>query len=325
MALLTATLCGADETFPVVHNEPITVRILGGKDGQPLAYYHLLLIAGYDQNDLHDQLYRQELLTDAHGHVRLPKQLANLPWLQVWIDKKSLCQAHPRRDSFSVELIRRDGLSAPNRCGTVTVGDAPGVFNVFVKSSAILPPRISSIVMHTTASFTAPIHHAAPHAEPPATKLIIEAPAPKPVVAEVASPAPQPPAAVVVATVPVAPAPVLALVPVVEVPNVVLPTQTAAIALAVDSAKSLADVPAKPIAHSPVKRVARRPIAHRRRPPVASCLVPAETKVTPVRTARKPASTSSKPIVATRKPKPSAGVKLAATTHGKRTAPQKQE
>src|ERR1035437_1469055 len=136
MALLTATVSGADETFPVVHNEPITVRILSGRDGQPLAHVHLVLIAGYDQSDIHGQLFREEVLSDAHGQARLSNQLANLPWLQVWVNTKPLCQAHARTTSFSVERIRRDGLSAPNRCGTATVEDAPGVFTVFVKGEA---------------------------------------------------------------------------------------------------------------------------------------------------------------------------------------------
>jgi hypothetical protein len=62
--------------------------------------------------------------------------LANLPWLQVWVGKKSLCQTHPRNTSYSVELIRHDGLSAPNHCGTATVENKPGVFTVFVKNKA---------------------------------------------------------------------------------------------------------------------------------------------------------------------------------------------
>jgi hypothetical protein len=132
--LLTASVCGADEPYSVVHNEPITVRILSGKNGQPLAHSHLILIAGYDQGQIRDQLWREETLTDAHGQARLSKQFANLPWLQVWVDKKPLCQANPRKTSFSVERIRRDGLSAPNRCGTATVEDAPGVFTVFVRT-----------------------------------------------------------------------------------------------------------------------------------------------------------------------------------------------
>ncbi len=133
---------GAVESFPVVHNEPVTVRILGGKDGRPLGRLHLILIAGYDQRDLSEQLYHAEVLTDADGRARLPKQFANLPWLQVWVGKKPLCQAHPRKAGFSVELIRRDGLSAPNRCGKATVEDAPGVFTVFVKDKGAPPAAV---------------------------------------------------------------------------------------------------------------------------------------------------------------------------------------
>jgi hypothetical protein len=144
VALLTAAISGAGESFPVDHSEPITVRILNGRNGQPLAHLHLVLIGGYDRHDLHDQLFLEEALTDAHGQVRLSNQLANLPWLQVWVNKKPLCQAHPRKASFSVEEIRRDGLSAPNRCGTATVEDAPGIFTVFVKGKRGAPAADSA-------------------------------------------------------------------------------------------------------------------------------------------------------------------------------------
>ncbi|MGA7830020.1 MAG: hypothetical protein WCA21_03565 [Terracidiphilus sp.] len=135
LALLNAPIYAAVETIPVIHNEPITIQILRGSDGLPLAHLHLILIAGYDQHDLRIQLFREEVISDANGRVRLSSQLANLPWLQVWVNKKPLCQAHPHSASFSIEVIRRDGLSAPNRCGTATVPDAPGLFTVFVKGN----------------------------------------------------------------------------------------------------------------------------------------------------------------------------------------------
>ena len=112
---------------------------------------HLVLLGGYDQSDLHDQLYRAEILTDAHGQARLPWQLAHLPWLQVWVANKPLCQAKPRGESFSVDLIRRDGLSAPNLCGTATVEDAPGVFTVFVKGKGVAPPADLTVTATTPA------------------------------------------------------------------------------------------------------------------------------------------------------------------------------
>ena len=133
IVLIAASASTAGESFPAVHSEPVTIRILGGKDGQPLGRLHLVLIGGYDRSDMHEQLFREEALTDAHGQARLSNQLANLPWLQVWVGKKTLCQRNPRIASFSLELMRRDGLSTPNRCGTAAVEDKPGVFNVFVK------------------------------------------------------------------------------------------------------------------------------------------------------------------------------------------------
>jgi hypothetical protein len=59
----------------------------------------------------------------------------------------------PGKASFSVELIRRDGLSAPNRCGTATVEDEPGVFTVFVKEKvkAVHPAAPASAPVTTFA------------------------------------------------------------------------------------------------------------------------------------------------------------------------------
>lgn len=133
LALAAVSASGGAEVFPVDHKEPITIRIVGGKDGRPLGRLHLVLISGYDRSDMREQLFREEVLTDAHGQARLSNQMANLPWLQVWVGKKSLCQDDAPRGSFSVALIRREGLSAPNSCGKATVEDEPGIFTVFVK------------------------------------------------------------------------------------------------------------------------------------------------------------------------------------------------
>jgi hypothetical protein len=155
LALLTAPASGAGETFPLIHNEPITVRVLNGKDGQPLAHLHLTLFAGYDPRDIHDRLWQQETLTDEQGRVQLSSQLRNLPWLQVLVSK--LCQANSRQASFSVERIRRDGLSAPNRCGVVTVQDTPGVLTVFVKGKTRGSDAKISANAHKTPEATNPV------------------------------------------------------------------------------------------------------------------------------------------------------------------------
>ncbi len=186
IVLFSAAAYGDVETVPVVHNEPITVRVIGSKDGRPLTQLHLVLVGGYDRNDMHDQLFRRDVLTDAHGRVRLPNQLANLPWLQVWVNKKTLCQANPRKTSFSVELIRRDGLSTPNRCGLAAVEDAPGIFTVFVKdkgaAAVVQAPTVSASVIIPAAPATVP----APVAVVPVQAMIV--PTTKPAAA-VAAPA----------------------------------------------------------------------------------------------------------------------------------------
>lgn len=134
-SLLFSTLGRADEVFPVVHNEPITVRVLGGKDGMPRARAHVVLVGGYDGRDLSLGQWRQEAVTDATGRVELSNGLRNLPWLRVEALKGYACAPEAGSAALSVELIRRDGMSAANRCGVVTAESAPGVLTVYVSET----------------------------------------------------------------------------------------------------------------------------------------------------------------------------------------------
>ncbi len=133
MALLGAAVCWADEVFPVVHPEPIAVRVLEGKNGTPQARVHVVLVAGYDRRDLALGLWREEAVTDAAGMVHLSDALRNLPLLRVEVLKRGSCAADGGGSALSVERIRRDGLSAANRCGTFVAVGMPGVLAVFVK------------------------------------------------------------------------------------------------------------------------------------------------------------------------------------------------
>jgi hypothetical protein len=183
LILLAVQVCGADETFPVVHNEPITIRVLSGRDGHPIAGAHVILTAGYDQRDINLHLRREEALTDEHGNARLPSALANFPLLLVSVAKKHLCQGDHHGSVFSVERIRRDGLSAPNRCGTVSVEDAPGIFAVWVKTGKAAASPVGSAKDDPKAAAPdaalAPATAAAPVC--PAVPAPAAAPAPAPV------------------------------------------------------------------------------------------------------------------------------------------------
>ena len=274
LVLLAAPLCLAHEIFPVVHYEPITVRILSGESGRPLAYSHLILIGGYDRTDMHEQFFREEALTDAVGRAHISGQLANLPWLQVWVNRKPLCQTNPRKASFSVELIRRDGLSAPNHCGTFTVQDAPGIFTVFVKSKSKNTPA------QAVAQSAAPAAVAVP--APPAVQ---SAPV------EAAPPAHKDAAAL---STPAAIAP--------AAPSIVQPHRTVAHAAVRPSAHR-----ATPVAHSSVQPV------HRAHPQLASCPVErtaAPARVNSDLSAERTARARARALGYAYKPKPAAGVPM---------------
>jgi hypothetical protein len=133
MLMVTARVCSADEVFPVVHHDPITVRVLDGKGGRPQARVRVVLRAGYDRRDLRLRMWREEAVTDAEGMVRLSDTLRNLPLLRVEVLRRHACSAGTKEDAISVERIRLAGLSGVNRCGFASANDAPGVFTVFVK------------------------------------------------------------------------------------------------------------------------------------------------------------------------------------------------
>jgi hypothetical protein len=122
--------------FPVIHPEPITVHVVDSRDGHPMARLHVVLVAGYDRSDLEKHVWHEAVMTDDEGVIHLPATMLNLPWLGVLMPKSSTCKTDPRIETFSVEQMRLDGLSAPNRCGTATWIDHPGEFVVFADKRA---------------------------------------------------------------------------------------------------------------------------------------------------------------------------------------------
>ena len=140
-ACLALGLLGrADEVFPVMHSEPIAVRVLAGNDAKPQPRTHVVLTAGYDLRDLRLGLWHEEAVTDEDGRVRLSDGLRNLPLLRVNVLKLHACGVGD--PVCSVELIRRDGQSAVNRCGTAIPQNMPGVFTVYVKAKKAAKKRI---------------------------------------------------------------------------------------------------------------------------------------------------------------------------------------
>lgn len=130
---LGTLLAVAGESFPVEHREPITVRVLNGGSGGPLAHARLTLIAGYSGKDIAQRLWREEVVTGTTGEVRMPAVLGNFPFLQVRVAKTRLCQETARGETYRVEQIRASGVIAPNRCGIVVLAETPRMLVVFAR------------------------------------------------------------------------------------------------------------------------------------------------------------------------------------------------
>lgn len=134
--VLPGSMGKSEQSLPSIHPEPITIRIINGKDGAPLAHVHLLFVAGYDNRDLRLGLWSAEAITDAKGRASLPGALKDFSLLEVRVAKRRLCAAHGRSLSINLDNVRYGGMSTPNRCGNLVFADKPGVLTVFAKAHA---------------------------------------------------------------------------------------------------------------------------------------------------------------------------------------------
>jgi hypothetical protein len=128
------SVCRADEVFPVIHNQPIAIRVFDGNEGLPQSGVRVILVAGYDRADLRNELWHEEARTDGNGMLHLSSGLRNFPFLQLRILKRHACQPAFARAVFSVERIRGEGLSGVNGCGDAVAREVPGMLTVFVKA-----------------------------------------------------------------------------------------------------------------------------------------------------------------------------------------------
>ena len=101
IAALAASASGQSEIFPNVHNQPIVIHIVDGRDGKPLAHTRLSLVGGYTRRDLHLQMWHEEAFTDDQGRARMSSAMENLPILQIEVAKSHLCA-----DSRSATALR---------------------------------------------------------------------------------------------------------------------------------------------------------------------------------------------------------------------------
>jgi hypothetical protein len=162
-ALPLAAQLASVEAIPVDHKEPITIRVLDGRDGRPIPNLRLALRAGYTENDIARRFWREEAMTNADGEARLPSTLANFPFLDAILARARLCQSSADGAVYKIGLIRSEGWLAPNHCGVVAIENQPGVLTLFATqrgkpetSSAPEPSTIGQPLNFSPASSGAP-------------------------------------------------------------------------------------------------------------------------------------------------------------------------
>ncbi|MGB9078558.1 MAG: hypothetical protein WCC26_17100 [Terracidiphilus sp.] len=128
------------EVIPFDHREPIQIRVLDGKSGQPIPHVRLIFTAGYTDGDLRRRLWREESATDLRGQAQLPRPLANFPFLRITLHGAGQCPGQGETP-YNVARIRSEGMSAPNRCGFIGTEEAAGTLTLFARSSNSSDPR----------------------------------------------------------------------------------------------------------------------------------------------------------------------------------------
>jgi hypothetical protein len=111
----------------------IDVKVLDGRNGKPIKGAHLLIFAGGTAEELRRHSQHFDLLTDQHGEAELTLDSDSIKFLQVWVDKMTLCQPRPNAVSLSVEEALAKGLLAPNGCGKLHMSSTPGQLSVFAR------------------------------------------------------------------------------------------------------------------------------------------------------------------------------------------------
>jgi len=111
----------------------ITVQVLDGRNGKPLADQHVLVFTGMSSNAVKTHAAHTGLTTDKDGVGMLTIYPAETQWLQVFADGRVVCYPDPNQSSFSVETIMSKGLATPNNCSALVREPTPGHFIVFAR------------------------------------------------------------------------------------------------------------------------------------------------------------------------------------------------
>jgi hypothetical protein len=111
----------------------ITVQVLDGRNGKPLADQHVLVFTGMSRSAVKSHAEHTGLSTGKDGIGTLTIFPSETQWLQVFADGRVLCYPDPNQSSFSVSEIMSKGLVTPNDCSKLVREPSPGHFIIFAR------------------------------------------------------------------------------------------------------------------------------------------------------------------------------------------------
>jgi hypothetical protein len=111
----------------------ITVQVLDGRNGKPLADQHVLVFTGLSSDAVKTHAQHTGVTTDKDGMGTLTIYPRETQWLQVFTDGRIPCFPNPNQSSFSVSDIMSKGLVTPNDCSAQVREPSPGHFVIFAR------------------------------------------------------------------------------------------------------------------------------------------------------------------------------------------------
>jgi hypothetical protein len=136
-AVAPATLAILLTALAHAQSPKLTLLAIDGKNGKPLTAQRLLGFVGKSQEDVRLHKQSMDVTTDKDGVALLGISDANIQWIQVLVDFRTLCQTTPNAQSFRVAEIVANGLAAPNSCGSLRRDLAPGQLIVYSRSATL--------------------------------------------------------------------------------------------------------------------------------------------------------------------------------------------
>ncbi len=135
--IVLVTTSGRTQSMPT-EGSVIKVLLINGKNGKPVKHERLLIFFQSGQSHtLESDNNGTDPHTDANGYAVISLPPSHLPFVQIWVDYRTLCQSDPNHHAFSVSQIVSDGASTPNDCGKASRQSSPGTLIVYARPSTL--------------------------------------------------------------------------------------------------------------------------------------------------------------------------------------------